>query len=202
MISEGKKNSRSVEILMNSVYFGFIILNGKDRMEIKRIKNRAVARMITAFPKMGHRLIAAYKPMVFDGTPWEPVKKPLNETKFALITTAGIHHRSQRPFDMRDPFGDPTFRVLKSDTIMTDYAITHDYYDHRDADQDPNIILPVNRFQELKAAGVIGGLSSSHFSFMGHIMGDHIDELMEKWVSKVITMLYDSDVDAVFLTPG
>jgi D-proline reductase (dithiol) PrdB len=171
-------------------------------MEMQQFKNRALARLITFFPEMGHRLVAAHKPMAFDKIPWVPVKKPLNKSKFALITTAGIHHRSQSPFDMHDPFGDPTYRVLESDTIMTDYTITHDYYDHRDADQDPNIILPIHRFQELKAAGVIGGLSSSHYGFMGHIKGHHIDELMEKKMPKVIAMLFDSDVDAVLLTPG
>jgi len=171
-------------------------------MEIQRLKNRAIARAITFFPGIRHRLIAMHKPVIFDKTPWAPVKKPLNASEFALITTGGIHHRSQSPFDMSDPFGDPTYRVLESATIMTDYVITHDYYDHRDADQDPNIILPVHRFQELKAAGFIGGLSALHYSFMGHIKGHHINELIEKRMPKVIAMLLDSNVDAVFLTPG
>ncbi|MBC8246793.1 MAG: hypothetical protein H8E81_04335, partial [Deltaproteobacteria bacterium] len=72
----------------------------------------------------------------------------------------------------------------------------------RGADQDPNIILPLHRFQELKAAGIIGDLAALNYSFMGHIKGHHIHELIEKRVPKVIRMLVDSDIDAVFLTPG
>lgn len=171
-------------------------------MEIQRLKNRAVARMINFFPEIRRRLIAAHTPAEFQQSPWTPVTKPLNESTFGLITTGGIHHRNQSPFDMLDPFGDPSYRVLKADTIMIDYTITHDYYDHRDADQDPNIIFPIHRFRELKAAGIIGDLAAFHYSFMGHIKGHHIHELIEKRVPEVIRMLVDSGVDAVFLTPG
>ena len=57
---------------------------------------------------------------------------------------------------MLDPRGDPTLRVIDGETIETDYAITHDYYDHRDADRDLNVVFPITRLKEMQAAGTIG----------------------------------------------
>ncbi|MCG6911678.1 MAG: hypothetical protein LJE94_16370 [Deltaproteobacteria bacterium] len=68
---------------------------------------------------------------------------------------------------------DPTFRIIDSKTIEENFLITHDYYDHRDADKDLNIVFPVTRVREMAAAKVIGSIAEHHYSFMGHITGPH-----------------------------
>lgn len=103
---------------------------------------------------------------------------------------------------MEDPQGDPTYRIIDRDTIASDYTITHDYYDHRDADRDLNIVFPIQRLAEMQAAGVIGGVASKHYSFMGHILGHHIYRLIREQVPQVAAMLCQDQVDAVLLIPG
>jgi D-proline reductase (dithiol) PrdB len=168
---------------------------------LKRLKNRLIAKVITRYPSLANHLIAAYKPWESGApTPWTPVTKPLGQCKVALITTAGIHHKNQKRFDMQDPHGDPTFREIDPDTIGDNFQITHDYYDHSDAVKDLNIVFPIDRFKELKNDGILGDLAKRHYSLMGHIDGPHIVTLIENSASKIITNLHADRVDLVFLT--
>ena len=171
-------------------------------MSLKRIYHQGLARLAGRIPALSERLVAAYHPHEETTVPWCPVHKPLERSKIALVTTAGLHHRGQRPFDMLDPRGDPTFRLIDGGTIAKDYAITHDYFDHRDADRDLNIVFPVTRLEEMLAAKVIGGLSERHFAFMGHITGDHVERLTEEFAPQVAAMALQDEVDAVLLTPA
>ncbi len=108
-----------------------------------RIKNQIIARVVTHFPFLVRRFTGAYTTLETEGVPWAPLIKPLNECKIAMFTTAGVHHKNQPPFDMNDRAGDPTFRVLDISRPITDLMITHDYYDHTDAEKDINIVFPV-----------------------------------------------------------
>jgi len=135
-------------------------------------------------------------------TPWAILSKEMREFKIGLVTTAGVHLKSQLPFDMGDKDGDPTWREISSQVDLEDLMITHNYYDHRDADQDINVVFPVERLRELKADGVIGGISPRHFSFMGHITGRHLDTLIKRTGPEVARILKGDSADAVFLTPA
>ena len=169
---------------------------------LHRLKNKLIARAASLFPFMADKLTAAYTPWESEDIPWTPIKKPPAESTIALVTTAGVHHRHQHPFDMADPLGDPTFRILERDKISADYTITHDYYDHRNADKDLNIVLPLDRLKEMCAAGVIGAVADKHYSFMGHIDGRHIATLIQNQGPAAAAMLAADGVDAVVLTPG
>jgi D-proline reductase (dithiol) PrdB len=147
-------------------------------------------------------LVVGFKPLESSTIPWTEITTPLKRAKIALVTTAGVHHRHQPAFNMADPDGDPSFRVLDAATIETDYTITHDYYDHRDADRDLNIVLPVSHLKAMRAAGRIGGQARRHVSFMGHIDGAHIQTLIHQTAPQVAGMLLEDRVDAVLLTPA
>ena len=103
---------------------------------------------------------------------------------------------------MDDPAGDPTYRVIDVQTILKDYVITQDYFDHRDADKDLNIIFPIERLKEMAAKGIVGSIARYHFSFMGHIKDSHLDNLLETHAPQVANCLVQHQVDAVLLTPG
>lgn len=168
-----------------------------------RLKNRWIAKLITRFPGLAQRFINAYEPWDSGATiPWTPVNKPLHACKLALVTTSGIHHSDQPPFNMQDSEGDPSFRVIKAASIGNDYRITHDYYDHKDAEKDLNIVLPIDRCRELEQEGVIGRLADTHYSFMGHIDGRHIATLISKTARQVASRLGEDQVDLVLLTPA
>jgi D-proline reductase (dithiol) PrdB len=128
--------------------------------------------------------------------------KPLAECRAVLITTAGIHLRSQQPFDMENKDGDATYREIPATTQMDELTITHDYYDHKDADRDPNVVFPLVRFRELVGLGVIGGLAPRHFGLMGHTEGEQLTRLTRRSAPDVATKLRKDGVDFAFLTPA
>jgi D-proline reductase (dithiol) PrdB len=170
---------------------------------INRFKNRLIAKVITRYPSLAQRFITAYEPWESgEAVPWAPPQKPLAECKLAMVTTSGVHHSKQEPFDMQDSEGDPSFRAIDAATISDGYKITHDYYDHSDAEKDLNIIFPLQRLQELQKEGVIGQLAETHYSFMGHIDGRHIATLIGQAAQEVVKRLKQDQVDVVLLTPA
>ena len=171
-------------------------------VNLNRLKNRGIARLANSIPAFAELLTASYTPPESEDIPWTPAKKPLHESKIALVTTAGIHHVDQKPFNMNDPAGDPTYHMIDTKTIEENYVITHDYYDHRDAEKDLNIVFPVTRLKEMAADRIVGSAADHHVSFMGHIKGGHLETLLEKYAPEVAARFVQDRVDAVFLTPG
>lgn len=167
-----------------------------------RLKNRLIALLVTRFPSLSRRVIEAYSPRETQDIPWTAVTKPLHACTVALVTTAGVHRKNQQPFDMHDPNGDPTFREIPSDIDPAELMITHDYYDHTDADADINVVLPLERLDEFASEGIIGAASRFHYSFMGHITGQHIITLTTRSAPEVAARLRGQGADIVLLTPG
>lgn len=167
-----------------------------------RFKNKVLAKLLTRFPSLLDRFIEKTEGISVSGIPWTPVKKPLKDSVVALVTTAGVHLKSQKPFDMLDKEGDPSYRELPSSSPLSEYMITHDYYDHTDADRDLNIVFPVDRLREMKESGEIKGIAKVNYSFMGHIDGRHIDTLIKKTAPEVAGLLKREAVDVALLTPG
>lgn len=167
-----------------------------------RLKNIILARLLTRFPRLFDRAVDKVAGFKVEGIPWTPFAMPLAEACIGLVTTAGVHLVSQKPFNMDDHDGDPTFRELPVDTRAGEYMITHDYYDHTDADRDINIVFPVDRLTELKEAGLIGALATVNYGFMGHIDGRHIETLMKETGPEIARRLVNQGVNAVVLTPG
>ena len=79
-------------------------------MSLKRIYQQGLAGLAGRWPALSDRLVASFRSRDETAIPWCPVHKPLAESKIALVTTAGLHHRGQQPFDMLDRRGDPTSR--------------------------------------------------------------------------------------------
>ena len=171
-------------------------------MNISRIKNKLVARLFTAFPALARAAAAKVPPLKLDETPWVSFAKPLSQARIGLVTTAGAHLKTDIPFDMVDSTGDPTFRMIPSASRAGDIMITHDYYDHSDADRDINIVFPLERLREMVAAGEIGSLTRRFFSFMGHIEENHFPRFLVEQAPLVAAMFKEDGVDAVIVAPG
>lgn len=167
-----------------------------------RIKNRFIARVLTRFPFLAQRLIASHAPGESRGIPWAPLTKPLRECTVALVTTAGVHHRDQPPFTLSDREGDPSFREIDLSRPLDSLMVTHDYYDHRDADRDLNVVFPAERMREFERRGIIGRLAGRAYGFMGHITGPHAATLVSVTAPEVAGRIRRDGVDAVLLTPG
>lgn len=159
-------------------------------------------RLFTRYPLLV-KLWAKHTTVVeFSDTPWTQLTKPANRCRLALVTTGGVHLEGQRPFDMMDPIGDPTFREIPANTSPRDLRITHDYYDHTDADRDINVVFPLEHVRELYNLGEIGAVNHRHFSFMGHIKSSHVATLLSDSAPRVASALKADRVDIAILTPA
>jgi len=168
----------------------------------KQKQDKLVAKLFTRYPILVKLWARHSKFAEFSDSPWTRMTMPASQCRLALVTTGGVHLRSQSPFNMQDPSGDPTFREIPADTSHKNLMITHAYYDHTDADKDINIVLPLERVLELRYCGDIGDVNHRHFSFMGHIAGQHVQTLMRDTAPRVASALKADDVDIVILTPA
>jgi hypothetical protein len=141
-----------------------------------------------------------------DPIPWTPLARPVSQARFALVTTAGIYVQGSEPgFDQdgerRNPmWGDPTFRRIPRDVPAAGIGASHLHLNNRDIAADLNVQLPVHRFAELEAEGVIGSLAPTSYSFMGYQPDTR--EWREKYAPEVAGLMKDEAVDAVLLTPA
>jgi len=142
-----------------------------------------------------------YRYKRYDWTPNAPLKKPLNECRFGLITTAGLHLPDQLPFDDELKAGDCSYREIPNDIDVQTLQISHQStaFDQRGAHEDRNLVFPLDRFRELETEKTIGGLNHRHFSFMGSITAPR--RLLENTAPEVARIFKTDAVDAVFLVP-
>ena len=143
-----------------------------------------------------------FKAVLFDRVPWTNLNKPLSSCKIVLLTTGGILLNTEEAFDLNDPHGDSTFRRIPHDVSAEDLTISHKYYDHRDADRDPNLILPFEVLRELQVEGIVGASSRYHYSFMGHIKEPHLTTLIQESALEVAKEIRQQQVDIALLVPA
>jgi D-proline reductase (dithiol) PrdB len=131
---------------------------------------------------------------------WAPLRKPLAECTIALISTAGVHLKSQPAHEVLNPHGDASFREIPGDIQASDLAVDHLHYDTTDANTDPNCVFPIDRLRELVAMGIIGSVAPMHFGFMGFIPDGRL--LRDTTAPIVAERLLAQGTDAVVLAPG
>jgi D-proline reductase (dithiol) PrdB len=126
----------------------------------------------------------------------------LSEAKVALITTGGFHRKDAPAFNMSDPKGDPSYREIDTSLAPDQFAITHDYYDHKDAAEVRNVVFPIDRMKELAQEKVIGELAQTCYSFMGHVADDTHIPKMEENAREVAAKLKAARVTVALLAPA
>ena len=129
--------------------------------------------------------------------PFVRPKKPLNESRLALVTTGGVHLPDQEHFDIDDPIGDCSYREIPTDAQSLTW--THAYY-RPDEGSDLDAVFPLWTLRDLATEHVVGRLNTRHFSFMGAIHDP--TPLAEKTAPEVAEKLAEDGVDAVLLTPS
>jgi len=141
--------------------------------------------------------------------PWTPLERPLAECKFGLLTSGGLYVRGlEPPFDLereqREPtWGDPSFRRLPIGIRQEDVGVSHLHINPGDILLDFNILLPIQRFQELVSEGRISGLAQNAYSFMG-FQGFPADTQawQERYGPQVAGELKAEGVNCVLLVPA
>ncbi len=137
--------------------------------------------------------------------PWRPLKKPIKEITFTLMTSAGISMRTDPPFDVererREPtWGDPSYREIPATAGQDDIDVNHLHINTDYIKQDINVILPLRLFQEFQQKGIIGRLAPTCYSYYGFQLDPTV--LLEQTMPQVADRMKAENVEAVLLTPA
>jgi len=130
----------------------------------------------------------------FESQPWV-LGAPLARRRVAILSTAGLHRRGDRPFT----WGSNDYRVISGDLLANELVMSHVSvnFDRTGFQQDLNVIFPSDRLRELATEGVIGSVAAFHYSFMGATTPQE----MEPVARGLAALLKRDGVDAVLLVP-
>ena len=83
----------------------------------------------------------------FDTSPWVR-GKPLRKRRLALVTTAGLHLRSDRPFshESHNEYRVIPGDVAAADLVMSQFSVN---FDRSGFQRDVNVVFPIDRAREL-----------------------------------------------------
>ena len=140
-----------------------------------------------------------------DSVPWTPVRKGLADSRVAVVSTAGVSLRRGTPFDESieeaNPWwSDPSARIIPRSTRAADVQIQNIHVNPAFGEADLNCVLPVERLEELVAAGELGSVAPSHYSFIGYTSMP--ETLLVRAVPAIIDRMHTEGVDIVILVPA
>ena len=136
-----------------------------------------------------------------DSVPLARLTKPISECRLTLVSSCGVHLKSDPPMDVCHPLGDFTFRRVPSNARPDGLVIHQLKYPHDDADKDINVIFPIERLQQLVKEGVIGGLTRNFFSFIGYNMDpDRFESTVAENIAHQVVAV--ERADAALLAPA
>lgn len=141
-------------------------------------------------PKPPRVLVTPTKPA------WCPIKKPLNESRIALLSSAALRLAHQEPFIPREDF---CYRRVPSDPGAGEIIIDHHSGIGRVPKQDPEIVFPRAALANLQKRGVVGSLAPFHFSFMGGLR-DH-GKIENELAPAIANDLKQAQVNLALLVP-
>jgi D-proline reductase (dithiol) PrdB len=149
---------------------------------------------LTSLPPAQAKRLAELECPAFETTPWVG-GPPLSERRVAIVASAGLVVRGEKPFRG----GDADFRVIPSSTRPDGLLLSHISInlDRTGFEEDWNVVFPLDRLRELAAAGTIGAVADNHYSFMGATD----PKLMPEHARTVAGKLKQERVDAVLLSP-
>jgi D-proline reductase (dithiol) PrdB len=149
---------------------------------------------LTNLPAAMAKRLAELECPDFKTTPWVE-GPPLARRRVAVVSSAGLVVRGEKPFRGRDP----DFRAIPGTTRPDQLLMSHISinYDRTGFQEDWNVVFPLDRLGELAAEGAIGSVAATHYSFMGAT--DPV--LMEDYAREVAGRLKQDKVDAVILSP-
>jgi D-proline reductase (dithiol) PrdB len=120
---------------------------------------------------------------------------PLDQACVAIVTTASLHHPDQAAFAGNDT----SFRVL--DGRRHDWQLGHwsPNFDASGYALDTNVVLPVDRLDELAARGRIGRVADHHLAYAGNQF--ELSAIRLDSGPAGAQLLREAGVDVVILTP-
>jgi D-proline reductase (dithiol) PrdB len=153
------------------------------------------------FSRSMRLFLKAYPWRRIDPVPWAPLRRPLAESRLALVSSAGFVAPGQPPFDESVRGGDVSLRDIPADSDVRTLIDSHRSasFDHRGIQADANLALPIERVQELVASGRIGSVNRRHLSCMGSITAP--GRLVRHTAPEAARRLVADSVDVALLVP-
>lgn len=147
------------------------------------------------------RFVEGYVWRRLDPTPWQPPRRPLSESRLALISSAGFVLPDQPPFSRLVRGGDVSFREIPAQTDPATLKLTHKSgaFQRDGVVRDANLAFPLQRVRELAEQGTIGEVNHRHLSFMGSITAP--GRLTRKTAPQAAALLASDAVDVALLVP-
>jgi D-proline reductase (dithiol) PrdB len=148
----------------------------------------------------GDAVMRAYSAVLpvpeFDEPAFTRLGKPLARCRVAIVTSAALHRPDDPPFTQADT----SYRSL--DRGDRDLILGHwsPNFDHTGFQIDVNVVYPIDRLEDLVAAGVIGDVAPRHYAFAGN-QPDTVSELRLDTGPACAADLIADAVDVVLLTP-
>ena len=126
--------------------------------------------------------------------------KKLSDARVGLVSTCGLHLKSQEPFTITSPQGDDSFRKIPLASQEDDYQLSHPGYNTALVAQDVNVVFPITRLKELLKEKFISSLSPFAYTFMGYI--PRPQKLMNETIPLIVEEFKNNQVDVVLLVPA
>ena len=147
---------------------------------------------ISEMPAVARGFISNLELPVVEERAWT-APSPSEQRRVSVVTTAAISKRGDKPFSWlaRDH---RVFHKTDRDLVMTHVAVE---FDRSAWQQDLNVIVPLDRLEEMAQAGEIGSVADEHYSFMG--AADTVT--MAKSARAVAAKMKQEGVDTGFLIP-
>ena len=129
-------------------------------------------------------------------TAWCPLKKPISESRVALLSSAALRLATQEPFVPRE---DLSYRRVASDPKAGEIIIDHHSGIGRVPKEDPEIVFPRTALAKLVDERIVGMLSPFHLSFMGGLRRHR--EIEDDLAPALAQELKQAEVDLALLVP-
>jgi len=145
--------------------------------------------------------LKAYRWRRIDPVPWSPLRRPVRESRLALVSSAGFVLPGQTPFDTTVRGGDWSFREIDATASAATLRECHrsHAFDHAGIQADPNLGFPVDRVREMAADGRIASVNRRHISIMGSLTAT--GRFTKETVPQVAGLLRQDEVDIALLVP-
>ena len=169
----------------------------------KFVNNPVVAKAQEPFRGVINRVASVWTPdQRKRPAPFVLYTKPLAESRVAVVTTAGLYLEGDEPFDTDSGRGDASFRHIPTDFDKEQIRIAHSHYSHQRANEDINVLVPIDNLRALADHRVIAGLTENiySFGFGGGLVKEYVGK--NGTAHRLAELLKNEGADLVLLAPA
>lgn len=131
-----------------------------------------------------------------EATPWAPLRRPLRDSRVTVVTTAGLRLATQHQFAIDRNAGSAEYREISMFLNPADLAYDFTNYDPAEAQEDLNVLVPLDQMRDRADDGQFGGITETFFSFFG--LCEAIETLKASAAS-VAERISDQGADVAFV---